>query len=192
MDPSEVVSYWIGTVGPGGWYAGGEALDREVARRFGSLWQEARRGGLAEWRVSPAGSFAYILLTDQFPRNMFRDTADAFATDRHALACARTAVHHRWDMRFAEPGRQFFYLPFMHAENQYDQDRCIRLMLTRMPETGAENILHARAHREVIRRFGRFPTRNAALGRPTTPAEAQWLAAGGYGATVRALRQPAG
>lgn len=191
MTPQDILDFWLDEVGPGGWYGGGEALDAAIRARFEGLWHKARSGGLADWAAAPAGRFAYILLTDQFPRNMFRDRAEAFATDALALAAARSAIHRGWDLRFPEPGRQFFYLPLMHSETTHDQDRCVRLILTRLPQTGADTLLHARAHREVIRRFGRFPTRNAALGRATTPAEAEWLAAGGYAATVAALRDAA-
>lgn len=191
MTPQDVVGFWLDEVGPAGWYGGGAALDGAIRDRFGGLWEEARAGRLAHWRTGPVERFAFILLTDQFSRNMFRNRPEAFATDALALDAARKSINLRWDLRFPEPGRQFFYLPFMHAENQPDQDRCVRLFLTRMPATGADNLLHARVHREIIRRFGRFPTRNAALGRPTTPVEAAWLAAGGYGATVAALRAAA-
>ncbi|MCC6306099.1 MAG: DUF924 domain-containing protein [Rhodobacteraceae bacterium] len=192
MRPREIIDYWLAPVGPAGWYAGGATLDGAIRDRFAGLWEEARARRLASWCRDAPGALAFILLTDQFPRNMFRDRPEAFATDALALAAAREAVRHRWDMAFAEPGRQFFYLPFMHAETRHDQDRCVRLILTRMPETGAGNLLHARAHRAVIRRFGRFPTRNAALGRASDAAETAWLAAGGYGAEVRALPAAAG
>lgn len=191
MTPQDILDFWLDEVGPSGWYAGGAELDGRIRDRFEGLWHEARGGGLQDWKATPAGRFAYILLTDQFPRNMFRDRAEAFATDRLALDAARSAIRLGWDLRFPEPGRQFFYLPLMHDETTYSQDRCVRLILTRMPETGAETLLHARAHREVIRRFGRFPGRNAALGRRSTPEEEAWLAAGGYAATVRALKAAA-
>jgi uncharacterized protein (DUF924 family) len=90
-------------------------------------------------------------------------------------------------MRIDEPARQFFYLPLMHSENLCDQERCVRLLCERMPETGAHNLLHARAHREVIRRFGRFPHRNAPLARRSSHEETAYVAAGGYGSTVRTL-----
>jgi uncharacterized protein (DUF924 family) len=120
---------------------------------------------------------------------MFRGESRAFATDRLARTAAVLATQREWDLRIPEPMRQFFYLPFLHAETVPDQDRGVCLILARMPETGAENLLHARAHREVIRRFGRFPHRNAALGRTTTPEEAAFLEAGGYGAVVQRLKQ---
>ena len=93
-------------------------------------------------------------------------------------------------MKIDEPARQFFYLPLMHSENLCDQDRCVRLMKERMPETGAGNLLHARVHREIIRIFGRFPYRNVALGRSSNPAEADFIAKGGYAALLRDLEAP--
>jgi uncharacterized protein (DUF924 family) len=100
------------------------------------------------------------------------------------------AVHRDWDLRIDPPARQFFYLPFGHSEMPADQDRAVRLVHLRLPGQ-PDTLLHARAHREVIRRFGRFPFRNAALGRIDTPEEAAWLAAGGYGAAVETLRATA-
>ena len=183
-----VLRYWT-DLGPEGWYAGGEALDEEIRSRFRSLWDEADAGGLCDWMSSPEGMLAYLLLTDQFPRNMFRGAAEAFATD----AKARRVAHYMWqngaDLKIEEPLRQFCYLPFMHSETTFDQDRCVALFLARMPETGASNALHARAHRSVIRRFRRFPFRNEALGRETTAEEQAWLDEGGYGAEVRALEK---
>jgi uncharacterized protein (DUF924 family) len=185
--PDEVLAFWLDEVGPKGWYGGGEALDAEVRRRYQDLWQAATEGACALWLTYPSGTLAYIVVTDQFPRNMFRDDARAFSTDTIARAAAKVAVDRGWDLRIDEPARQFFYMPMMHSENLSDQDRCVRLMLARMPRTGANNLLHAKAHREVIRRFGRFPTRNAALGRTSNAGEQAYLDDGGYLAVVRAL-----
>jgi len=140
------------------------------------------------WLTYPSGALAYIILTDQFPRNMFRGTGRAFSSDAIALAAAKSAIERGWDMAINEPARQFFYLPLMHSENLCDQDRCVRLMCKRMPESGASNLFHARAHREVIRKFGRFPYRNDALSRLPTGAETHYLKQGGYGSTIRALQ----
>lgn len=186
--PDEVLAYWLDEVGPEGWYAGGAELDGAVRGRFEQAWDRASEGGLSLWLTYPSGTLAYILLTDQFPRNMYRDDARSFALDRVALAAAKMAISRGWDLKIDEPARQFFYLPLMHSEILSDQDRCVRLILTRLPEHGAPNLLHARAHREVIRRFGRFPYRNAALGRSDTPAEAAFLRSGGYGALVREMK----
>jgi len=187
-DPVTVLDYWLGELGPDGWYAGGDDLDAEIRSRFGDLWQAAAEGGLDHWIDGPGGVLAFIVLTDQFPRNMWRGTARAFATDAMALAAARRAIAEGWDMAAPEPERQFFYLPLMHSEALADQEDCIGLMVERMPETGASNTLHARAHAEVIRRFGRFPYRNAALGREATADEAEFMARGGYAAVVDALK----
>ena len=187
-DPQTVLEHWLDEIGQEGWYAAGDALDGDIRDRFGDLWQAAREGGLEHWAEGTAGTLAYLVLTDQYPRNMWRGTADAFATDPQALAAARRAVAAGWDMGAPEPERQFFYLPYMHSEALADQEDCIRLISERMPETGAHNLLHAQAHAEVIRRFGRFPYRNAALGRDTTAPEAEFLAAGGYMSVVEELR----
>ena len=182
-----ITRFWLDEVGPAGWYKPSEGLDDTIRERWSGLWQKARKGCLEGWQASPEGAFAYIILTDQFPRNMFRGEAKAFATDPLALAAAIKMIWRRWDMRLPEPERQFFYMPLMHSESQSDQDRCVRLILTRMPETGPHNLVHARAHREIIRRFGRFPYRNAALGRTNTPAERAFLTEGGYGAILTEL-----
>ena len=145
-------------------------------------------GSFGLWLTYPSGALAYIILSDQFPRNMFRGQAKAFASDKVARAAAKAAIGRDWDLKIDEPARQFFYLPLMHSENLSDQDRAVRLICTRMPETGQPNLVHARAHREVIRKHGRFPFRNEALGRKSTGAESTFLANGGYMAIVNELR----
>ena len=189
VTPEEVLEFWLDEIGPKGWYAVDERLDARIREGFEEGWHDAREGRFGLWLTYPAGTLAYIVLMDQFPRNMFRGEGRAFATDRHAMAAAKAAIDRGWDLRIDEPARQFFYLPLMHSENLCDQDRCVRLMFERMPEGGEDNLLHAQAHREVIRLFGRFPYRNAALERATTPAEAAYLEAGGYGSTLRALQR---
>jgi uncharacterized protein (DUF924 family) len=118
---------------------------------------------------------------------MHRGTALAFATDARALAAARQAVEAGWDMGAPEPERQFFYMPFEHSENPADQELAVRLLTERMA-SDPDMALHARVHQAIIARFGRFPFRNAALGRDTTPAEAEFMATGGYAAEVARLR----
>ncbi|NRB03367.1 MAG: DUF924 domain-containing protein [Rhodobacteraceae bacterium] len=188
VGPEEILAFWLDEVGPEQWYAQDDALDAQIIERFGEAWKQARDGAFSLWLTYPTGALAYIILTDQFPRNMFRGQADAFSTDRAAVAAAKSAIAKGWDMRIDEPARQFFYLPLMHAENLCDQDRCVRLMCDRMPETGDSNLIHSRAHREVIRQFGRFPYRNAALGRASTAAELNFVEQGGYGAVLRSLQ----
>lgn len=190
-NPDEILSFWLDETGPKGWYQGGEELDQTVRDRFLSTYKRATQGALSLWLTYPTGTLAYIILTDQFPRNMFRGTAQAFETDGIARAAAKVALHRGWDLKIDEPARQFFYMPLVHSECLSDQDRAVRLILSRMPETGEGNLLHAKAHREVIRRFGRFPNRNEVLGRSSPPAEADFLESGGYGATVEALKAEA-
>lgn len=185
--PVEVLDFWLREIGPDGWYKGGDAIDASVRDRYADLWQAAHGGGLEHWAEGTAGTLAYLIVTDQFPRNIHRGTALAFATDALALAAARRAVEAGWDMGAPEPERQFFYMPFEHSEDLADQDLAVRLMAERMP-SDPEMLLHARAHREMIATFGRFPTRNAALGRESTAAEAAFLAGGGYAALVERLR----
>jgi uncharacterized protein (DUF924 family) len=185
-DPIEVLDFWLGEVGEDGWYAGGAALDTEIRDRFLEIWQAARDGGLDHWITGPAGALAFIVICDQFSRNMHRGTADAFATDAQARAAARTALEAGWDLDVPEPERQFFYMPFEHAEDPADQALAVALMEERLP-SDPEMALHARAHQEVIRRFGRFPGRNPALGREDTAEEAAFQAQGGYAALVKAL-----
>jgi uncharacterized protein (DUF924 family) len=188
VGPEEVLSFWLDDVGPAGWYAQDDALDAQITEKFHDAWTAGCQGRFSLWLTYPSGALAYVILLDQFPRNMFRGSAAAFASDRIALAAAKAAISKGWDKRIDEPARQFFYLPLMHSENLCDQERCVRLMCERMPQSGATNLLHARAHREVIRQFGRFPYRNAALSRATTASEAEYVSSGGYGETVRTLK----
>ncbi|MFA3917878.1 DUF924 family protein [Ruegeria hyattellae] len=191
VGPEEVLSFWLDEIGEDGWYRQDEALDQQIREKFLSAWEVACEGRFALWLTYPSGALAYIILMDQFPRNMFRGEGRAFASDRAALAAAKCAVDKGWDMRIDEPARQFFYLPMMHSESLCDQERCVRLLCQRMPETGAANMLHAQAHRQIIRQFGRFPYRNEALSRETTPQEMAFVSNGGYGATVRELQSAA-
>jgi len=189
VSPDEVLSFWLDDVGEDGWYKVSDELDKRILDRFHDAWVKAREGANALWLTYPTGTLAYTILMDQFPRNMFRGDAQSFATDRAALAASKAAINRKWDLRVDEPARQFFYLPMMHSENLCDQERCIRLMCERMPQGGPSHLLHARAHREVIRQFGRFPYRNEALGRATTLPERAYVEAGGYGMTLRQLQR---
>lgn len=185
-DPVEVLSFWLDEVGPDGWYAGGAALDAVCRARFAEVWQAAHDKGLDHWTEGCVGTLAFLIVTDQLSRNIHRDTALAFATDALALAAARKAVAAGWDLQAPEPERQFFYLPFEHSEDFADQALAIEYLTHRMSD--ADLVLHARVHQRVIAEFGRFPTRNAALGRISTADEQRYLDEGGYGALVRALK----
>lgn len=180
--PESILDFWLNEVGPDGWYAVHPETDARLTERFMDTWKAAKRGELDDWGLRPREALALLIVLDQFPRNMFRNNGEAFSTDPKALCVAKKAISLGHDLQAAEPERQFFYMPLMHSESLVDQDRCVRLILTRMPKTGAETLRHARAHREVIRQFGRFPYRNDALGRRTTHAEASYLEQGGYAA----------
>jgi len=186
-DPVEVLEFWLHEVGPKGWYAGGAELDALCRDRFADLVAAAREGGLEHWVDGTVGTLAYLVLTDQLPRNIHRDTALAFASDALARAAARKALAEGWDLAAPEPERQFFYLPFEHSEDPADQALAVGLMAERLA-SDPDMLLHARAHQQVIARYGRFPTRNAALGRATTAEEQQYLHQGGYAALVQSLR----
>ena len=149
--------------------------------------QAARDGGLEHWAEGTAGTLAYLILCDQMSRNMHRGKPEAFATDAQALVAARRAIAAGWDMGAPEPERMFFYLPFEHSEDAGDQALSVQLTTERLP-MDPDMVLHARAHQEIITRFGRFPTRNEALGRENSPEEAAFLDKGGYGAVVEALK----
>lgn len=189
-DPIDVLEFWLQEVGPDGWYAGGDEIDRLCRERFADLWQAAHDGGLEHWVDGTVGTLAYLVLTDQIPRNIHRGTALAFATDAQALAAARKAVAAGWDMNAPEPERQFFYMPYEHSEDPADQVLAVQFLTERIP-SDPEMALHARAHQEVIRRYGRFPTRNEALGRASTPEEQEYLDSGGYAAVVKAMQSHA-
>ena len=190
--PADVLGWWVEELGPEGWYAGGDEIDAEVRRRFGDAYEELREGGYGLWLTGAFGALAYIVMCDQFTRNLFRGSPRSFESDKLARAVSKAAIAKDWDLKVPEPERVFFYMPMMHSENLADQDRAVRLIRMRMPQTGEDYLLHARAHREVIRKFGRFPFRNEALSRQSTAAEAEWLEAGAYGAEVRALKDTAG
>lgn len=187
----DIIEFWANEVGEDGWYAVDEELDTKIREKFLSVWEAAQAGKCDEWNACPDKCLALIILLDQFPRNMFRGEARAFATDRKAVEVAVHAIDRRWDMRTAEPNRQFFYMPLMHSECLSHQERCVRLMKTRMPETGEENLFHAKAHRMVIRLYGRFPFRNVALGRNFTDAEQRFMEDGGYGRITEDMKTAA-
>jgi len=171
----EVVAFWR-AAGPSLWFAKDPEFDRRFRDRFLDLHEAAARGAHAGWAATPDGALALILLLDQFPRNAFRGTARMYDTDAQARAVAVAAVARGQD-RTVEPAlRIFMYLPFAHAESLADQDRSVALVA----HLGGESLEHARRHRDIIRRFGRFPHRNPLLGRPMTPEERRYLDEGGF------------
>ena len=191
MTPQTVLSFWLDNCSSDDWYRSNDELDAEIRGKFLETWKRAAGGALGMWLTCPSETLAYIILTDQFSRNMFRGSPKSFQLDPAAKAAAKMAIKREWDLKIDEPARQFFYMPLMHSENLCDQDRAVRLFHTRMPQSGVHNIDHARTHREIIRRFGRFPYRNEALGRKSTPAEQDFLVSSGYGVMLNEIKEVA-
>jgi len=173
--PDAVVAFWR-DAGPDKWFKKDDAFDAEITRRFLPSYQAAA-GRLSSWEETPEGALALTLLLDQFPRNMFRGSARIYAADDTARAVADRAILRGYDKQVAKELRRFFYLPFMHSENPVDQDRCVALARDYCDE---QLLKYAEHHADIIRRFGRFPHRNALLGRTTTPDEQAFLDGGGF------------
>ena len=151
------------------WWRKNEDFDREIRDRFGALYEEAASGALDGWRESAEGSLALVIVLDQFPRNMFRGDPKTYATDEKARATAEYAVDRAFDRELSPVRRSFLYMPFMHSEDLADQRRSVELF------EGMDTAGYAVRHMEIVERFGRFPHRNAILGRATTPEEAEIL-----------------
>ena len=176
VQPHDILTFWR-EAGRKRWFAKDEAFDREIADRFSAVHEQAAAGDLNHWSSEADASLALILVLDQFSRNLSRDSPRAFAQDAAAREVAGTAIRLEFDDRFDADMRAFFYLPFEHSEHLADQDRSVALFHS----TGDREFLdYAIVHRDVIRRFGRFPHRNSALGRHTSPAERAYLDAGGF------------
>jgi uncharacterized protein (DUF924 family) len=174
---ADVTAFWR-AAGPSKWFRKDADFDREITAQFLATHEAAAAGCLSDWEATPEGALALLILLDQFPRNMFRDSARAFATDPLARAVAERAIARGFDARVADAERVFFYLPFEHSENLADQERSLALWR----QTGSGQIdKYAQIHADIIRRFGRFPHRNALLGRATTPEEQAFLDGGGFG-----------
>jgi uncharacterized protein (DUF924 family) len=173
---AEVVSFWR-AAGPDRWFEKDEDFDRTIRSRFLTTHEAAARGEFAAEEASAEGALAVVILLDQFPRNMFRGTARAFATDPLARAVADRALARGFDQATDKVLRQFFYLPFMHSESLADQDRSLRLYEA---YNNPEQLKYAVIHRDIILKFGRFPHRNHVMGRTTTPAEQAFLDGGGF------------
>ena len=173
--PGEVLDFWFKETDPKLWFANDAALDARIAARFEEIWRAARDGKLEDWKTRADGALALVIVFDQFSRNMFRGKAEAFSTDALARVAADRAIRHKFDLEMPVSVRAFFYLPFMHSENLQDQNRSVALIGERVGK-GSSNYPFATSHRDVIARFGRFPARNQALGRTSTPEEAAFLA----------------
>ena len=175
VEAREVVAFWEGA-GPALWFAKNDEFDRRFRERFLPLHEAAARGRLDGWNATPEGALALMILLDQFPRNAFRGAPRMYATDAAARTLAAAAIAAGHDRFVAVELQAFFYLPFGHSEDLADQDRAVELCR----RLGGRNLEQAEHHRDIVRRFGRFPHRNAILGRPMTTEEAAYLANGGY------------
>jgi uncharacterized protein (DUF924 family) len=181
--PADVLAFWFGREGEPGygefsdrWFRKDEAFDREVADRFGDLYERAAAGELDAWREEAEGCLALVIVLDQFPRNMFRGDARTHATDGEALAAAKYAIERALDRELPAFQKMFLYMPFMHTESVEDQRRSVELFEGLAAEPGGPDVVeYAVGHRDIVERFGRFPHRNAILGRETTPEEAEFL-----------------
>ena len=175
VTPSEVLDFWF-RQDRKAWFEKNPAFDEEIRARFLPLCEKALKLDLAFWRQEPSSCLALVILLDQFPRNMFRGSASAFAGDPLAREAASVILDKGWDKAMEPDERLFAYLPFEHSESLVDQERCLALMkeIAVFPAT-ADMPKWAEAHLVIIRRFGRFPHRNAALGRASTPQEAEFL-----------------
>ncbi len=178
----EILNYWFELSGPSKWYAKSDAFDADIRTKFEEFSIGAaaflKVEGKHPWLEKPDSALALIICLDQFPRNMYRDNMGAFAWDELALTCAKNSIALGHDLKTLQNRRQFFYLPYMHAEDLATQDECVRLIDGRLDSSS--NLFHAKAHRKLISDFGRFPHRNEILGRENTKAERQFLADGGY------------
>ena len=182
-----VLDFWFGPEGERGkarpeWFRKDEKFDAQIRSRFGELHAAASRRELEVWRASPEPMLALVIVLDQFSRNLYRGDARAFAQDAHALECARQAIARGDDLGLLPVGRQFLYMPFEHSENPLDQDLACDLMRSLEEFEATRGLTEwAERHRVIVRRFGRFPHRNAALGRASTPEETAFLAQPGSG-----------
>ena len=178
--PLDVIAFWR-EAGPRKWFAKDDAFDGSIRERFEALHMRASRGELADWAETAEGALALLILLDQFPRNLYRGSAHAFATDPLAYSVARRAIERGFDRESPAEFRPFFYLPFEHSERLEDQDRSIELCAALRDEAGDKSTYDwAVIHRDIIRRFGRFPHRNKCLGRITTADEQAFLDEGGF------------
>jgi uncharacterized protein (DUF924 family) len=174
--PNDVLGFWR-SAGPAKWFKKVPAFDEAIRLKFEPVHHRAARSEYDAWAESAEGALALLILLDQFPRNLYRNSGHAFATDPKARAIALAAINRGFDQQVEPPLRGFFYLPFEHSEDLTDQDYNLALCT----ESGDEDLIKwAAIHRDIIARFGRFPHRNPALGRVTTVEEQEFLDEGGF------------
>lgn len=172
ITPNDILAFWFSERVKPLWFKKKEEFDREIKAQFIDTYQLAKTGALDSWRNNATDILALIIVLDQFPRNMFRNTAQAFATDSQAVELTKHAVDRNYQADLTEEQQVFLYMPLMHSEEKEDQSKCVELF----KELGREkNLKFAIKHKEVIDIYGRFPHRNKILGRKSTPAEQKFL-----------------
>lgn len=175
MQPPEVaglLDFWFSKEARDRWFNSTPEFDETLRQRYMDTWRQGRDGRLQHWEQGPGGALALVILLDQFPLNMFRDQPESFSTEAQSRAVASRAIESGFDAALPDDRKAFLYLPFMHSETLADQDRSVELFAA----AGLDfNLKWARGHREIVRRFGRFPHRNAILGRTSSEEELAWL-----------------
>jgi len=170
--PEEVLTFWYSEPMKSHWFNSTPDIDTLIRDKFEFLWQYASGDNLLEWQDTPGGCLALCIVLDQFPLNMFRDQALAFSTEQHAVMVAKHAIVEDFDQQLDKDKLSFLYMPLMHSENMDDQDLCV----ARFEAAGLEdNVRFAKHHREIVEKYGRFPHRNALLGRTSSPEEIEYL-----------------
>ena len=170
--PDDVLSFWFSESVKPFWFKKDPKFDWEINQRFINTYQLAKTGALVEWRKNPEDILALIIVLDQFPRNMFRNTPQAFATDAQAVKLTKEALEQNFQQELSPQQQVFLYMPLMHSERQADQSKCVELFTNLGKE---DNLRFAIKHQEIINRFGRFPHRNEILGRESTSEEQKFL-----------------
>lgn len=172
MTPTDILDFWYTPPMREHWFSSTPAIDADIRNRYQALWQQASQGELDHWQATPEGCLALCIILDQFPLNMFRNEVKSFATEQQAVAVSKHAIAQGLDGLLPQEQRAFLYMPLMHSENLADQDISVAMF----DSAGlAGNARFAHHHREIVRRFGRFPHRNAILGRESTPEEMAYL-----------------
>jgi len=171
LTPADILDFWYSPAMRERWFDSTPEIDAEILARYEAIWDAASKGGLQGWESSPEGALALVLILDQFPLNMCRSRPGSFSTEAMSREVAMRAIEKGFDRDMSVDQRLFLYMPYMHSEDLADQDRAVELF-----EQGGLEVKWAIHHRDIVRRFGRFPHRNGILGRESTPEEVDWLA----------------
>ncbi|MEZ5477375.1 MAG: DUF924 family protein [Thiolinea sp.] len=173
LAPTDILNFWYSPPMSEHWFSSTPAIDDEIRSRFEQIWEQARAGRLDHWRQSAEGCLALCIILDQFPLNMFRGHPQSFSTEQQAVAVTRHAVAQGFHQQLPQAQLSFLFMPLMHSENMEDQHESLRLFEAAGLK---DNLRFARHHFGIVERYGRFPHRNAILGRSSTPEERAYLA----------------